>query len=124
MALLPAYYTTTNLSSRKKSKKSAKDIQQELEHQKFLKRMGVKGFDGKRTAEIPSYKVENSVPLSNSIPGGTFKKKDLYSMTKNESKEVAEEIRRKANRVAPAYNKGATQYITPGTDLSDLGRKK
>lgn len=122
MALMPAYFTTTKTSS--KGKKNVNSYRNDPEYQKFLKKMGVKGFDGKRTTEIPSYKVDNSVPLSNSIPGGSFGKKDLYSMTKNESKEVADEIRRKATRVAPAYNKGATQYITPGTDPSDLGRKK
>lgn len=35
-----------------------------------------------------------------------------------------EEIERKKKRIAPAYNKGAYQYITDGTDPSDLGRKK
>ena len=119
---MPAYFTTTKTSS--KNKKNVNSYRNDPEYQKFLKKMGVKGFDGKRTSEIPSYKVENSVPLSNSIPGGSFGKKDLHSMTKNESKEVADEIRRKATQVAPLYSKGATQYITPGTDPSDRGRKK
>lgn len=38
--------------------------------------------------------------------------------------EAQKEIARKKMRVAPAYNKGAYQYITDETDPSDLGRKK
>ena len=33
-------------------------------------------------------------------------------------------INTKPNRTAPAYSKGAYQYITPGADLSDVGKKK
>lgn len=44
--------------------------------------------------------------------------------TGEESATTVEEIQKKARRVAPAYNKGSTQYITDGADLSDLGRKK
>jgi hypothetical protein len=41
-----------------------------------------------------------------------------------ETPEVQKEIMAKANRTAPAYSKGAYQYITPGADLSDGGKKK
>jgi hypothetical protein len=41
-----------------------------------------------------------------------------------ESPEVQREIMIKAARTAPAYSKGAYQYITPGADLSDVGKKK
>ena len=34
------------------------------------------------------------------------------------------ETERKKQRVAPAYNKGPTMFITDETDPSDLGRKK
>lgn len=33
------------------------------------------------------------------------------------------EARRKATRVAPAYNKGGYQYISDETDLTTLGKK-
>lgn len=121
MALMPSFYTTTKTNSKKK--KAANSYRNDPEYKAFLKRMGVKGYNGERTAEVPSLKVENSVPLSDTIPGGSFSKKDIHSMTKNESKKVADEIRRKATCVAPAYNKGAYQFITEGTDLHTLGKK-
>jgi hypothetical protein len=40
-----------------------------------------------------------------------------------ESPEVREKIIEKSRKIAPAYNKGAVQYVTDGTDLSTLGRK-
>jgi len=39
-------------------------------------------------------------------------------------KKAQEEIEKKKMRIAPAYSKGAYQYITDDTDLTDLGRKK
>jgi hypothetical protein len=40
-----------------------------------------------------------------------------------ESAEVREEILAKSTRLAPAFNKGAVQYITEGSDPRFLGRK-
>lgn len=37
--------------------------------------------------------------------------------------QATKEIKRKSKQVAPHYSKGAYQYITPGMDLSNLGRK-
>lgn len=34
------------------------------------------------------------------------------------------EAEAKSKRVAPAYSKGAYQYITPGENLADIGKKK
>lgn len=39
------------------------------------------------------------------------------------AKEAKIEANEKAKRVAVAFNKGGLQYITPGTDLSTLGKK-
>lgn len=39
-------------------------------------------------------------------------------------KEAASKITEKSKRVAIAFNKGAYQYITPGTDLTSIGKKK
>lgn len=41
-----------------------------------------------------------------------------------ERPEVREAILAKSQRIAPAFSKGAYQYVTDGTDASDLGRKK
>ena len=40
-----------------------------------------------------------------------------------ESPEVREAIIAKSKRLAPAYNKGAVQYVTDGADIETLGRK-
>lgn len=40
-----------------------------------------------------------------------------------ESPEVREAIIAKSKQIAPAYNKGAVQYVTENTDLRTLGRK-
>ncbi len=40
-----------------------------------------------------------------------------------ESQETRDAIIRKSKQIAPAYNKGATQYITEETNPAHLGRK-
>ena len=68
MHMLPVYYTTTNTRRRKKKNKTKSMIAAELEHEKFLKRMGVK----KPTARVAQSveqrfckpKVVGSIPSS------------------------------------------------------------
>lgn len=43
---------------------------------------------------------------------------------RGESPEVIEAIKFKATCIAPAYSKGAYQYVSASTDPSDLGKKK
>lgn len=100
------------------------------QQQKFLKAMG---YDPKKRDRGPKrlesmfsepYKYDNT--LSHTIPGNCYKKSvDDYKWKrgKTETKETAQEIEAKAKRVAPLYNKGAAQYITPETDIETLGRK-
>jgi hypothetical protein len=40
-----------------------------------------------------------------------------------ETPEVREAIIAKSKRLAPAFNKGAVQYVTDGADIETLGRK-
>ena len=42
MHLLPAYWTTNNTKKRKKRKKNKREIAAEIEHEKFLKKVGYK----------------------------------------------------------------------------------
>lgn len=68
----------------------------------------------------------NAAPLSNDIPGYGFKRSvDDWKWKRGceESAATVKEIERKKTRIAPAYNKGANQYITDGTDPTYLGRK-
>jgi hypothetical protein len=41
----------------------------------------------------------------------------------NEPKHIREQIIAKSKRIAPAFSKGADQYITDGSDKKELGRK-
>lgn len=43
---------------------------------------------------------------------------------RGESQEEIDKIVAKSKRLAPAYSKGAVQYVSDGTDPSDLGKKK
>jgi len=72
------------------------------------------------------YRETNLPPVSNSIPGGGYKKSiDDYKWKrgKEESTQAIVEIEKKKRRIAPAYNKGANQYISDGADIKTLGRK-
>jgi hypothetical protein len=70
----------------------------------------------------------NKLPeLSNNlhVSGGFKRSVDDYKWRRGreESTDTIKEIERKKSRVAPAFNKGANQYITDGTDPTFLGRK-
>jgi hypothetical protein len=43
MHMLPAYYTTTSLKKKKAGKRTAALIKATADHEKFLKKMGIKG---------------------------------------------------------------------------------
>lgn len=80
-----------------------------------------------RPNTMPDLSCEsNAAPMSNDIPGYGFKRSvDDWKWKRDrvESAATVKEIERKKMRVAPAYSKGATQYITDGADLTTLGRK-
>jgi len=66
---------------------------------------------------IPSlHEREVVVPTTNAKP------RYFGEMAERERK-AQEEIARKRKCIAPAYNKGAYQYITPETDPKTIGRK-
>lgn len=86
---------------------------------------------GNKKRERPNYMPDlscpsNAAPLSNDIPGYGFKRSVddwRWKRDREESAETIAEIERKKTRVAPAFNKGAVQYITDETDPTYLGRK-
>lgn len=41
----------------------------------------------------------------------------------DETEQTVQEIERKKNQMAPLYSKGAYQYITAGSDKTEIGRK-
>jgi len=118
-----------NSSGKKKPSNSKKMEAIRLEHAKFLASVGYKGGGGcsrlvkakpaflekSDATQIPSSSLQNMI--------APCPKRDIFERTRNESDEVKEAIRQKAARTAPAYNKGALQYITDGDNLKTLGRK-
>jgi hypothetical protein len=129
MPILPIYYTTNNTRKRKARTPTQAMIESQRLTQELLNKVGyhkptksTKKFTYSLTCE------SNAAPLSNTIPGGIAAKRDIRTDHKwkrdhEEKPETIKAIEDKANRIAPAYNKGATQYITDGTEAKYLGRK-
>ena len=131
MALLPAYYTTTNQRKRKQRKHDRS------EHDAWLVKMGVspkqiKAKKSKNTSWKSQYseslKVDRSTqeyesPLAEVCNGNTANRSVMANLHK-ETEETRKAILAKAARTAPLYSKGPYQYITDGTNLDDVGKKK
>ena len=131
MHLVGPYLTTTKYGSKKKKSNSKRLAESEAKHNAWLAKQGLtpnqlklkKEFVGNvRINTKPDLTTSNPYQLSNSVGNG-FKKGIMENLHK-EAPEVQKEIMAKAARTAPAYSKGAYQYITPGADLSDVGKKK
>ena len=131
MHLEKAFLTTTRYSSKQKKSNSKKAAEAEAKHNAWLAKQGLtpnqiklkKAFVGNvRISTKPDLTTSNPYQLSNSVGNGY--KKGIMENLHKERPEVQKEIMAKAARTAPAYSKGAYQYITPGADLSDVGRKK
>ena len=115
MHLMPVYYSTTSTRRRKKKKKTASVLEAERQHEKFLKKMGVKrsvaqsGSASALGAEGQGFKSSHSdqlPPLSNNIPVGVTPKRKIHDHNFT---------------IAPAYNKGAYQVISK-QNVKDIGR--
>jgi len=129
MPLLPAYYTTTSLRKRKARKPTQAMIESERKTQELLERVGYrKPVHSKKKFTYSLATESNAAPMSNTIPGGVAAKRDLrtehkWKRDRQESAETIKAIEEKSKRIAPAFNKGAVQYITDQTDAKYLGRK-
>lgn len=129
MAILPIYYTTNNMRKRKARKPTQAMIESQRLTNELLAKVGYHKPTQSSKKFSYSLAVEsNAAPLSNTIPGGIAAKRDIRTDHKwkrdhEEKPETIAAIEEKAMRVAPAYNKGATQYITDGTEAKYLGRK-
>ena len=129
MAILPAYYTMNNTRKRKARKPTQSMIESQRLTQELLAKVGYR--KPSKTTKKFSYSLtvdSNAAPLSNTIPGGVAAKRDIRTEHKwkrdcQEKPETVRAIEEKAMRVAPAYNKGAVQYITDETDAKYIGRK-
>ena len=131
MAILPIYYTTTNMRKRKARKPTQGMIESQRKTNELLERVGY--FTAtKTTPKKFSYSLaveSNAAPMANVIPGGVAAKRDVlndhkWKRDRQESAATVKAIEEKAMRTAPAFSKGAYQYITNGSDPTDLGKKK
>lgn len=118
-------YSRTSSGRKKASKKT---VEANRQHKLWLASLG---YSKRHTLgisaseEIDERPKKNISPVSNTIPGACYKRSidDYKWKGRQESKETIDEIERKKFRVAPAWNKGSTQYITESADPTTLGRK-
>ena len=131
MHLVGPYLTTTRTNSKKKKSNNKRQAEAAAKHDEWLRKQGLHpeqrklkkaSVGGNVRNSIPDYRVDNPLELSNGIGNG-YKRGVLANLHK-EKPEVQQAILEKAKRTAPAYSKGAYQYITPEQDLTDIGRKK
>jgi len=129
MALLPAYYTTTNLRKRKAKKPSKSAIA----HQEWLMTQGLHISQLKKARKVVNsikdcakdIKVERPDYVSAGMSGTKYAcaKRGVMTNLHKEPKHVQEAILAKAARTAPLYSKGPYQLITDGASLSEIGKK-
>lgn len=122
MGLAPYFLNTMGSGKSKKNKKNAKAQEQ---HKQWLAEKGLLNLKPvKRTDTfVESYESKSTVPLSNAVGNGY--KNDLWEklLKSKETEETLKEIKIKASRSMPLYNKGGLQYATPGMDLTTVGSK-
>jgi hypothetical protein len=117
MHLVGPWLTTTGTKKRKGGKKTELVRKHKPISNPMNKIPSLATPPGRSTAHIKSLDPTNMSPaLVHSIM-------DPKELAK-ESPETRAAIIAKSQRLAPAYNKGAFQYITDGADMSDIGRKK
>lgn len=115
-------YTKTS-SGRKRP--SAKQMRLRQERKAYFAAV-LKDSRKERYINIPDpLPQKNLPPLSNSVGNGFKRSVDDYKWKRDREETAATiaEIERKKTRVAPAFNKGAVQYLTEGTDPTTIGRK-
>ena len=115
-------YTKTSSGRKKPSKK----VLRMREERKAYFAAVLKGSRKERPINLPEPLPRKELPpLSNSVGNGFKRSVDDYKWKRDreESAATIKEIERKKTRVAPAFNKGAVQYLTDGTDPATIGRK-
>ena len=80
MQLVGPYMTTTRYNRKQKQSKSKKLQKAQAEHEQWLAKMGVGKTKAQHTNEIPDYKTNDTVKLSNKVAGhGSAKERNVYS---------------------------------------------
>ena len=129
MHLLPAYFNTNGNSKRKRKKKDTL-----TDHDKWLLKQGLhlSQIKKKKTVDLSwkkKYTTDMMVERSTKhyddkkFVAGSTAKTDIMTNLHKEPKHVQDAVFEKASRVAPLYNKGGYQLITPDTNLREIGKK-
>jgi hypothetical protein len=97
--------------------------------QKTKERLGIgaagplKGATPSPLAAVTQRRAPKTVPISDRIPGSALAKDLLHEhkwkQGAEETDATVREMRRKATQIAPAYNKGALQYLPKGMDTNE-----
>ena len=107
MHLLPAYWTTNNHKKRKKKKISKRMEQELIQHEKFLKKMGIDPNYKRKPAPLKTERV------SKQLPSRDIKDYDWRIQTKRDAKQY------NGNAVlGQAYNKG-NLVVLSATEAKD-----
>jgi hypothetical protein len=103
-------------------------LRAKLQHQKWLSKQGLTldQIEKKRVNitinPFPSYKVKEVSPTTNKFAPGGYKN-SIMEKRFSEKESVRKDIENKAKQVAPAFNKGAYQFISSIDDAKHIGKK-
>lgn len=81
MHLLGPWVTTSVYNRKRKKKISKKEELANIEHQKWIKKMGYRKTDGNFRHAFPDYGNDKSLPTSDKIPGICAGKKERLTYT-------------------------------------------
>jgi hypothetical protein len=142
MHLTHAGLTTLN-TGRNKKKPSVRQNRAAAEHDKWLRSQGLhpeqiaqrqKNKTKKATVDASTSSMEKISSLGNGFAPIVAKRSVFDSVWRRDYEDdplmaereaiALQQAEEKKKRIAPAYSKGAYQYISEGTDLKDIGRKK
>jgi hypothetical protein len=131
MHLVGPYLSTNKSRVRgKKTPNTAAAREAKAKHDKWLRERGLhpdqrdlqRAFKGHRVIDLPDLKVQENVPLSNTIDGNGIVRGVMANLHK-ESPEIQRAILDKASRATPLFNKGGYQFLTDGMDPTMVGSK-
>lgn len=124
--------TKRRLTKKQEAEMRKERVREESLRRKLQKELAPKSKEEVVIITIPTYEYDDPVQ-ARSIPSAkAAKRKTQPSRIRDysDNPELAarealaqKEKERKKTRIAPAYSKGAYQYITDGMDPSELGRK-
>ena len=142
MHMIHAGLTTLN-TGRNKKKSGVKQNRAAAEHDKWLRKQGLhpeqiaqrqKNKPKTMSADTSTSSTKKISSLGNGFAPIVAKRSVFDSAWRKDYEDdplmaereamALQEAEEKKKRIAPAYSKGAYQYITPGSDLKDIGKKK